>query len=121
MKRRLDAHDSSARYISYIVGFILSVLVTLAAYIVVVEQLWPTEVLVYIILAMAVVQLVVQSVFFLHIGRGNKWKLITYLFAVLIVLIIVVGSLWIMSNLNYNMMQMTPEQMELYMQQNEGI
>jgi cytochrome o ubiquinol oxidase operon protein cyoD len=83
--------------------------------------LWPTEVLVYIILALAVVQLVVQSVFFLHVGRDNKWKLITYLFAILIVLIIVVGSLWIMNNLNYNMMQMTPEQMELYMQQNEGM
>lgn len=121
MRRRLDAHDSSARYISYVVGFVLSVLITLAAYIVVVKQLWPMEVLVYIILGMAVVQLVVQSVFFLHIGRGNKWKVITYFFAILIVLIIVVGSMWIMDNLDYNMMRMTPEQMNLYMQQNEGI
>lgn len=117
----LDSRNSQSRYISYVVGFILSILITLAAYIVVVKHLWPMQTLVYIILGIGVVQLVVQLVFFLHIGRGSKWKFITFIFAILVVLIVVVGTIWIMNHLNYNMMQMSPDQMELYMHQNEGI
>ena len=73
------------KYYSYIVGFVLSVITTFLAYYFVVNEVWPNEVLVYVVLAIAVVQLVVQVVFFLHIGRGSKWKLITFLFTVLII------------------------------------
>ena len=118
---RLDPRNSQTRYISYVVGFVLSILITLAAYIVVVKHLWPMQTLIYIVLGIAVVQLVVQLVFFLHIGRGSKWKFITFVFAILVVLIVVIGTIWIMDHLNYNMMQMSPDQMELYMHQNEGI
>lgn len=121
MKIKVDAPDSSTRYISYVVGFFLSIVATLLAYLVVVNHLWPMSTLIYIILTIAVIQLVTQAVFFLHIGRGSRWKSITFVFAILIVLIIVIGTIWIMNNLNYNMMQMTPDQMQLYMKQNEGI
>lgn len=121
MRHRLDSRDSSARYVSYIVGFILAIIATLVAYLIVVYHVWPVVTLVYIILGLAVVQLVVQLVFFLHIGRGSQWKFITFIFAILTVLIVVVGTIWIMNNLNYNMMDMTPVQMQQYMQQNEGI
>ncbi|MGE5298418.1 MAG: hypothetical protein ACM3KF_00060, partial [Acidobacteriota bacterium] len=43
-----------------------------------------------------------------------KWRLASYLFTWFTLLIIVVGSLWIMNNMNYNMM-MSPEQMTDYM------
>lgn len=123
MKRpiTIEHRNSETRYLSYVVGFILSILTTLAAYIVVVKHLWPMETLMYIILGIAVVQLVVQSVFFLHIGRGSHWKFITYLFAILVVLIVVVGTIWIMNNLDYNMMHMTPDQQHQYMEEHEGI
>ena len=117
----VEHRNADARYISYVVGFVLSILTTLAAYFVVVNHLWPMEIRVYIILGIAVLQLVVQSVFFLHIGRGSHWKLVTYLFAILVVLIVVVGTLWIMHNLDYNMMHMSPDQMVQYMKENEGI
>jgi cytochrome o ubiquinol oxidase operon protein cyoD len=77
--------------------------------------------LMYVVLGIAVVQLVIQAVFFLHIGRGSRLKLVTFAFAILIVLIVVVGSLWIMNNLDYNMMRLSPDQMKLYMHQHEGI
>lgn len=109
------------KYYSYIVGFVLSVITTFLAYYFVVNEVWPNEVLVYVVLAIAVVQLVVQVVFFLHIGRGSKWKLITFLFTVLIIAIVVVGSIWIMHNLNYNMMDMSPDEMKQYMHEHEGI
>ena len=37
------------------------------------------------------------------------------------VLIVVIGSLWIMHNLNYNMMHMSPQEQLQYMHDNEGI
>ena len=79
------------------------------------------QTLVYIVLGVAVLQLVVQLVFFLHIGRGSALKAVTFAFAILVVLIVVVGSIWIMNNLNYSMMRMSPDQMQLYMHHNEGI
>lgn len=119
MKPTVD--HSPAKYISYIIGFILSVITTLIAYFLVVNNMLPQQALIITVLAIAVVQLIVQLIFFLHLGRGNTWKLVTFIFAIIVVLVVVVGSLWIMYNLDYNMMQMTPEQMELYMKSNEGI
>ena len=120
-KPELDSRHSQAKYISYIVGFVLSLITTLISYYLVVNQLWPKEMLIYIVMGIAVLQLVIQLVFFLHLGRGGRWKLVTFAFAVLVVLIVVVGSLWIMHNLDYNMMHMSPDQMDQYMKANEGI
>lgn len=120
-KLALEHRHSPVPYISYVIGFVLSIIATFVAYFFVVHHLWPKDMLVYVVLVIAVIQLVTQMVFFLHIGRGSHWKLITFSFTVLVVLIVVVGSIWIMNNLNYNMMRMTPEQMNQYMQHNEGI
>jgi len=120
-KPQLDHHHSQVKYISYFVGFGLSIFTTLLAYFFVVNELLPKEMLIYVVMAIAVVQLVVQLVFFLHLGRGNRWKVATFAFAVIVVLVVVVGSLWIMHNLDYNMMNMSPDQMTQYMNENEGI
>lgn len=113
--------QSSVRYQSYVIGFILSIVTTLAAYFLVVNNIFSKEILIYTVLAIAVVQLIVQVVFFLHIGRGSRWKLITFIFTVTVVLIVVVGSVWIMDNLNYNMMNMSPDEQHKYMNEHEGI
>lgn len=120
-KIQLETRHDEARYFSYVVGFVLSVALTLLAYFFVVHHLWPKEMLIYIVLGLAVVQLIAQVVFFLHIGRGSHLKVVTFVFAIIMLVIIVGGSVWIMNNLNYNMMKMTPDQMQLYMHQNEGI
>lgn len=108
----------TTRYTSYLVGFLLSIFATLLVFYIVINHLWPKETLFYLILVIATVQLGVQSVFFLHIGRGNRWQSITYWFTLLVVAIIVIGTIWVMNNLNYNMMHMTPDQMQLYMKEN---
>lgn len=120
-KPQLEHRHSPVPYISYIVGFVLSIITTLLAYFFVVNELWSKDVLIYVVLAIALVQLVIQMVFFLHIGRGSRWKLLTFAFTVLIIGIVVVGSMWIMHHLNYNMMDMTPDEMHKYMRDNEGI
>lgn len=120
-KPELHTRHSAVPYKSYVIGFILSVVTTLLAYFFVVNELWSKEALVYIVMAIAVVQLIVQVVFFLHIGRGSRWKLITFIFTLMVVIIVVVGSIWIMDNLNYNMMDMTPAEQRQYMSEHEGI
>ena len=120
-KPELHSRHSPVAYRSYVVGFILSVVTTLLAYFLVVNDVWPAHVLMYVVLAIAVVQLIIQVVFFLHIGRGSRWKLITFLFTILIVAIVVVGSVWVMEHLNYNMMDMTPNEQKQYMRENQGL
>jgi cytochrome o ubiquinol oxidase operon protein cyoD len=106
---------------TYITGFILSVALTLAAYMLVVNHslgsLWLTAAIV----ALAILQLGVQLFFFLHLGRESKprWNLTVFSFALIVVLILVFGSLWIMNNLNYNMM--TPTQTDQSIIKDEGV
>ena len=120
-KPQLEHRHSPVPYFSYVIGFVLSVLTTLLAYFFVVNNLLPKESLIYVVLGIAIIQLVIQMVFFLHIGRGSHWKLMTFVFTVLVVGVVVVGSIWIMNNLNYNMMDMSPDEMRQYMSENEGI
>jgi cytochrome o ubiquinol oxidase subunit IV len=66
---------------------------------------------------LAVAQMGVHLVFFLHIttGRDNTNNVLALAFGVLIVILVVAGSLWIMSSLNENMMP-GPELTNLQMQ-----
>jgi cytochrome o ubiquinol oxidase operon protein cyoD len=66
---------------------------------------------------LAIAQMGVHLVFFLHITTGpdNTNNVLALAFGVLIVTILVAGSLWIMANLNDNMTPPT-ELMNLHMQ-----
>ena len=89
---------------TYVVGFILSLLLTLTAYIAVNDHMLNRRNLILFIVGLALVQLWVQLLFFLHLGSrpAQRWNLMVFLFAGLVVLILVFGSLWIMYNLNYH-------------------
>lgn len=104
---------------SYVVGFVLSVLFTLAAYTLVIRHALTDKLIVGLIVAFALCQFMVQLIFFLHLGKETRprWKLLVFIFMILIVAILVFGSLWIMSNLNY---RMSPEQMVNYMNAQGG-
>lgn len=106
-------------YASYITGFILSIFLTLAAYVTVVQHVLSGGQLVGVIIGLALVQFLVQLFFFLHLGRESRprWKLFVLFFMILVVLILVLGSIWIMYNLNY---RMTPQQMNQYMTNQDG-
>ncbi|WP_419828258.1 cytochrome o ubiquinol oxidase subunit IV [Sphingomonas sp.] len=60
------------------------------------------------LLVLAVAQMGVHLAFFLHITTGpdNTNNVLALAFGTLIVALVVVGSLWIMANLNANMMPM---------------
>lgn len=107
--------------LTYVAGFVLSVILTLAAYFLISRGIvhnWPA---IYAVVGLAVVQLVVQLVFFLHLGREEepRWNLLVFDFTLIIVCIVVVGSLWIMNNLHYNMTP--PKDVERELIRDEGI
>lgn len=90
----------------YIVGFIGSLLLSLAAYAAVVHHYFVnTATTITVIVALALAQLGVQLFCFLHLGDEEKPRanLVAFMFAAMVVVIVVVGTLWIMYNLNYNM------------------
>jgi cytochrome o ubiquinol oxidase operon protein cyoD len=99
---------------SYVLGYGLSVLLTLDAYWLVSKHLLTGAAVVAAILALALAQLGVQLWFFLHLGdeSGPRWRLVTFLGMLGVLLIVVLGSLWIMNHLNYNM---TPQDMNNYL------
>ena len=92
----------------YTVGFVLSLLLTLLAYMFVVGS-YHSPWLVAALIVLAAVQMIVQLVFFLHLGNevGPRWKLWSYMFMGGSLLIIVIGSLWIMYNMNYLAAELT--------------
>jgi cytochrome o ubiquinol oxidase operon protein cyoD len=97
----------------YTIGFLLSIILTLASFGVVMTGVVPHSMRLTFIVALAVVQLLVQLVYFLHMGSGPDQRSNTAIFActALLIVIVVAGSLWVMHNANVNMMpmQMSPE------------
>ena len=61
------------------------------------------------LIGLAFAQIGVHLVFFLHLGSGpdHTNNIIALAFGVLIVFLIIVGSIWIIANLNANMMPMS--------------
>ncbi len=91
---------------AYLTGFLLSILLTLVAYFIVVEHIFNNRVLVSTIIGLGIIQMFIQLLFFLHLGQEPKpyWNCQLFLFMLTILLILVMGSLWIMENLRYNVM-----------------
>ena len=109
--------EASSGLIIYTIGLVLAVVLTATSFWVAnTSLLWPPGVPLGLVV-LAIAQMGVHLVFFLHITSGpdNTNNVLALAFGVLIVLLVVVGSLWIMFNLNDNMVP-PPELMNLHMQ-----
>jgi len=91
---------------SYLVGFVLSVILTAIPFALVMSHAAPATILIPSVIGIGVIQIVVHLVCFLHMNTRSSqlWNNAAFAFAVIIVGILVVGSLWIMYHLNMNMM-----------------
>jgi cytochrome o ubiquinol oxidase operon protein cyoD len=101
----------------YTIGLVLAVILTATSFWVAnTTLLWGPGVPVGLVV-LAIAQMGVHLVFFLHITTGpdNTNNVLALAFGVLIVTLLVIGSLWIMANLNDNMM-LSPELMNLHAQ-----
>lgn len=109
--------DLKRLLISYCVGFTSALALSLVAYFIVTFNLISSSVLTMAaLLLLAVMQLVIQLVCFLHLGldRHSRDRTISIGFTLIMMLVIVIGSLWVMRNLDYRM-GMSPEAMDEYM------
>lgn len=96
---------------SYILGFLFSIVLTMASYLLVYVHISTShtgithEFIVPILLFLAFIQLIVQLFFFLHMGSEKKprWNMIVFITFIGLILLIVISSQWIMHHLNYMM------------------
>lgn len=99
-------HKWNTRITPLIIGFILSLILITLAYFLTTHKTFSGISLMTLILTLGTLQALIQCVFFLHISAEShpRWSLITLIFTIIVMIIVVGGSLWIMYNLDYNMM-----------------
>ena len=98
------AHGTLAGYLT---GFILSVILTAIPFWLVMDMPLPdAQTTGFIVVALAVVQIVVHMVFFLHMDPRSEggWIMTALVFTLILVVIAISGTLWVMYHLNANMM-----------------
>ena len=94
--------------IGYVIGLGLAALITAVAFFIAGTNLvWEPSIPIGLFV-LAIAQMGVHLVFFLHItmGADNTNNVLALAFGLLIVFLVIGGSLWIMDNLNHNMMPM---------------
>lgn len=92
----------------YLVGLLLAALLTVASFVVAGGGIvWGPGIPVALV-ALAIGQMGVHLVFFLHISTGpdNTNNVLALAFGTLIILLVLIGTLWIMANLDHNMVSM---------------
>jgi cytochrome o ubiquinol oxidase operon protein cyoD len=103
-----DDFDAASGLRSYVLGLVLSVVLSAVSFYIARSTLvWaPSIPIALSVLALA--QIGVHLAFFLHItsGKDSINNVLALAFGILIVVLLVLGSLWIMSNLNQNMLPM---------------
>src|SRR5262249_20567224 len=116
--RVVEAGEATASHAGiYTLGLALAVILTATSFWVANTSLiWPPGIPLGLAV-LAIAQMGVHLVFFLHITTGpdNTNNVLALAFGVLIVFLVVAGSLWIMANLHANLMP-GPELMDLRMQ-----
>jgi len=100
---------------SYMIGFVLSVILTAIPFGLVMTGVLPTQATALLVMAFAVVQIVVHMVFFLHMNSKSEggWTMLALIFTIIVVVIALSGSLWVMYHLNANMMPATHDMSQM--------
>lgn len=90
---------------SYLFGLGLSLLFTLIAFTLVGEHSLSNTSIYICLSVLAICQLIAQIVCFLRMNMSpeGQWNTLPFIFAIVIVGVLVGGSLWIMYNMNYFM------------------
>jgi len=97
-----ESHESHGSLKSYIIGFVLSIVLTIIPLVAVLQDMVEGTAAIVLLIATAVLQFVVQLFFFMHLKeeKSPRWNLMVLILGIVVVVTIVLGSLWIME---YNM------------------
>jgi cytochrome o ubiquinol oxidase operon protein cyoD len=102
------AEEPTAGFWTYTAGLAFAVALTIASFVVAqTGLLWGPGIPMGLIV-LAIAQMGVHLVFFLHMGSGpdHTNNILALAFGMLIVFLVIAGSVWIMANLAANMMDM---------------
>ncbi|MEN1728523.1 MAG: cytochrome o ubiquinol oxidase subunit IV [Pseudomonadota bacterium] len=99
-------HAAHGSYKSYIVGFILSVILTVVPFWMVMSDIGDLQLKLGVIFTFGAAQILVHIHYFLHVDLKAEqgWQAMSLIFTGVILFIVVVGSLWVMYHLHSNMM-----------------
>lgn len=94
-----EAHEAHGSLKSYVIGFVMSLILTAIPLIVVLNDMLEGKSATLLLLGSAVLQFVVQLVYFMHLKEEGKprYNLMVLILGLFIVLTIVAGSIWIMT------------------------
>jgi cytochrome o ubiquinol oxidase operon protein cyoD len=100
------ADAATGSVLGYTVGLVFALLLTATSFFITKTDVFWGPGLPVGLAVLAIAQMGVHLVFFLHIGTGpdNTNNVLALAFGILIVTLVVSGSLWIMAHLNANMM-----------------
>lgn len=103
-----ERNSLGAEVRSYVLGLLLAIALTIASFWAVQTHLIYGPGIPMALVALAVAQMGIHLVFFLHITSGpdNTNNVLALAFGVLIVGLLVFGSVWVMTHLNHNMLPM---------------
>ena len=103
-----EPESVAAGLTGYLVGLGLAALLSIASFAAARSGLIYAPAIPVALIALAVAQMGVHLVFFLHITTGpdNTNNTLALAFGILIVVLVLVGSLWIMDHLHHNLMPM---------------
>lgn len=107
-----EGHDSESGAAhstlkGYVTGFVLSVILTaIPFWIVMAGVITDSKLAGLTVMGFAIVQVLVHLVYFLHLDfrSENGWTMLATIFALIIVFVTFVGSVWVMYHSNANMM-----------------
>jgi cytochrome o ubiquinol oxidase subunit IV len=91
---------------SYGTGFILSIALTILSFALVMTGSLSHSTILFGIFAAAAVQIAVHLHYFLHLDTSSamRWNVLALVFALLIMILFMGGTIWIMFHLKYRMM-----------------
>ena len=101
-----SAGGSHGSFGGYMTGFILAVILTVAAFALVLTGTLTGQDALYAISGLALVQIVVHLVFFLHMNTSSeqRWNVTAFAFTALTAVVVIGGTLWVLHNVAMNMM-----------------
>jgi len=107
MSAQQHGHDSHGSYKSYIIGFVLSVSLTVVPFWIVMADVEVSlSIALLIIFGLGAIQILVHVHYFLHVtvGAEDGWQAMSLVFTAILLVIILAGSIWVMVHLHENMM-----------------
>ncbi|MGH8159894.1 MAG: cytochrome o ubiquinol oxidase subunit IV [Rhodanobacter sp.] len=104
----LESQHAHGSFGSYVIGYIAAMLLTIAAFVVARSTDMAPFSIEAALAVLAIAQMLVHLIFFLHINTApaQKTNVMAFAATMLIIAIVIIGSMWIMAHLNHNMVPM---------------